>query len=526
MSLKKLLIIISFLIVLCLASGYVFAQDEQLEETYPAFPGSPKIISYLPNYIRYAYMFIVISGGLLALGSLIMGGMRYITSAGNPSIMNDAKSQIISAFIGLVVLLGSYIVLGEISPETLELNPPTLTAAGQGIIIYTDDNCGDGSNSLPGQGKPLQDIRYLRVESAARVGDEDFGVAFPVGSFYTFNSSEEITIEFYSNNDCRTGFIRRIPDDNLSNFGAKECINPGNTIQPVKCVKIIWHKPGVYLYTYEDGNPKEMVPAGETFKIYQNSVGGLPNSLNDKVRSIALVHEKGTQYGVVLTNTPKTGLRDKDRGWAHVYIPQNESEEVTLFNTANKDVGSLILFKLNRDAVSSDITICRNADCLWQENHPAAVTFSWDGHWEREEADGSKTTGDDGLDEITGLPADIVRGVSIGRTAGGAMPESTDFDGLWWDGDPDEAIVQDGAHNIAFLGGKGGRGMSALTFDRPNASYLAILYDRRDGATDGSVNNNVLCPNGDALIRMSNAPDLSMNYYDNVTGSILLIKIK
>lgn len=524
MPLKKLLIIISLLIVVCTASGYVFAQDEQLEQTYPAFPGTPKVINYLPNYIRYAYMFIVMAGGLLALGSLIMGGMRYITSAGNPAIMSDAKGQIISAFIGLVVLLGSYILLGEISPDTLELNPPTLTAAGQGIIIYTDDNCGDGSNSLPGQGKPLGDIRYLRVESAARVGDEDFGVAFPVGSFYTFNSSDDFTIEFYGNNDCRTGFIRRIPDGSLTGFGAKQCINPGATIQPVKCVKLIWHKPGIYLYTYKDGNPEEMVPAGETFEIYNTSVGGLPNSLDDKVQSIALVHPgNGIQYGAVLHNRPKTGLVNKQRGWAHVYLPQSESEEVTLLNTANKDVGSITLFRLNRDAVSSKITICRNADCLWQENHPAAVTFSWDGYWERKEEDGNKTTGSDGLDEITGLPDDIVRGVSVGYP-----PLDTDFDGLWWDDDINQAEIYDGDSSLPFASAVGvnPKGMSDITFDRLNASYLAILYDRRDAATNKSVKNSVFCPGDNALITMSSTPDLSMNHYDNFTGSILLIKIK
>jgi len=246
---KKLLIFLLLAITIFWGFNWAIAQDDVLEVTYPAIPKAPDIISYLPNYIKYIYMFIVISGGLLALSVLILGGMKYIGSAGNPSAMSDAKNQILSAFLGMIIILGSYIVLGEINPDTLTLEPPTVVAAGQGIIVYTDEKCGDGSDSLPEQ-KPTKNIKYLRVISQSRVGDKDFQVAFPVGSFYAFNSSKDIIIEFYSNNDCRTGFIRRLPDNNLTSFGARECINLSSTIQPVKCVKIIWHKPGVYLYTF------------------------------------------------------------------------------------------------------------------------------------------------------------------------------------------------------------------------------------------------------------------------------------
>lgn len=50
--------------------------------------------------------------GLVALFYLIIGGYKYITSAGNPETMEMAKATLTNAIIGLVVILVSYLVIG------------------------------------------------------------------------------------------------------------------------------------------------------------------------------------------------------------------------------------------------------------------------------------------------------------------------------------------------------------------------------------------------------------------------------
>ena len=530
----KTTIILLFLIVIFISiASLINAQGSStsgLEVDYPNLPGSPQFINYLPNYIKYIYVFVVVAGGLIALMSLIFGGIRYISSAGNPSVMTDARSQIFSAFLGLMILLGSYIFLYEINPDIMSLKPPSLIAAGEGIIVYTDELCGDGSDGLPGIAKPIGSIRYLRVVSESVLGDQGFNAAFSVGSFYTFTNSEDTTIEFYNNKDCRTGFVRRIPDDSLTSFDARTCVDPGAAIQGIQCIKIIWHKPGVYLYSYENGNPEERVPAGETFEIYQNSVGGFPNTLDDNVRSIALVDdaEHNIKYGAILHNTPKSGLGKRDRGWAHVFLPNSDlTTETTLYNTPNWDCSSLTIFRINEDAQDSAIQICMNAECIKQDKFPAAVTFNWGGGWEREEADGDITSGSGGLrtlGNLEGAYPGIAQGVRFINNTG------DNFDGRWWDAADGSAgvlagIINDPSNVLGMFDAMDGT--SAMTFMRPNASYIAILYDRADAITNtGWRTPGILHPDGDAYVTMTSESDLSMVEYDNVTGSILLIKIK
>jgi len=69
-----------------------------LEVSYPTLvPGvaPPRSVqTYLPNYIRYLYTGAIALGGLIAFSSLLLGGGKYLTSAGNPAQMKDARDQI------------------------------------------------------------------------------------------------------------------------------------------------------------------------------------------------------------------------------------------------------------------------------------------------------------------------------------------------------------------------------------------------------------------------------------------------
>lgn len=126
---KKLLIILVFLLLA--ASLTVSARD--LEINYPSIPGAeitPQTIegTSLPNYIKYLFSFAMIVAGLLAFAAIMSGGVRYLTSAGNPSATADAKDQIFSGVLGLIILFSSYIVLNTVNPELIAFNVPTLTA--------------------------------------------------------------------------------------------------------------------------------------------------------------------------------------------------------------------------------------------------------------------------------------------------------------------------------------------------------------------------------------------------------------
>ena len=140
---KKIFLLFSFIFILILVfSGLCLAQ-RGLEITYPEIPGLTRpttVKAILPEYIKYIFGFALIIAGLIAFGAIIYGGVRYLTSAGSPSALGDAKDQIFSAILGLVILFCSYLILTTINPQlvglTLVREPTT-----KGIIIFKDGYC-------------------------------------------------------------------------------------------------------------------------------------------------------------------------------------------------------------------------------------------------------------------------------------------------------------------------------------------------------------------------------------------------
>jgi len=99
----------------------------------------------LPEYITYIFNFALWIVGILAFGVLAFAGIKYLTSAGSPSLQKDAKDQISSALMGIIILLLSVLFLNEINPELLILSEPSVSSPGQSAsnFVFAQNN-GDG----------------------------------------------------------------------------------------------------------------------------------------------------------------------------------------------------------------------------------------------------------------------------------------------------------------------------------------------------------------------------------------------
>lgn len=104
------------------------------------FPGQPQTVADPGTYISTIYTFAVSIVGLIAFGFIIYGGIRYILSAGNPSALTDARDRIISAFIGIALLLGAYIILKEIDPRLLKLEFADIKEVSVASLNFTKIN--------------------------------------------------------------------------------------------------------------------------------------------------------------------------------------------------------------------------------------------------------------------------------------------------------------------------------------------------------------------------------------------------
>lgn len=120
---ERFLFVLFLLLIIALPLA---AKD--LEVDYPGVGGEDVSTSTtIGGYLVYLYNFAMAMAAIAGFVILIYAGFRYITSAGNPLIMKDAVSKITSAVIGLVLLLGIYLIIeflwGQAPPDPIEPEP-------------------------------------------------------------------------------------------------------------------------------------------------------------------------------------------------------------------------------------------------------------------------------------------------------------------------------------------------------------------------------------------------------------------
>lgn len=107
-----------------------------LEVLYPEIKGyRPTIIpfvTFLPHYplnllieqyIKFLYNWAIIIGVILTFLVLILNAVKFIFAGGNPLVIMEAKSGFFSAFLGLILLLGSIYILKAFRPEYALIKP-------------------------------------------------------------------------------------------------------------------------------------------------------------------------------------------------------------------------------------------------------------------------------------------------------------------------------------------------------------------------------------------------------------------
>jgi len=114
---SSILLIVIFLFFLSI--GFCFAR--RVEVPLPGLGEEPD----LPEYISTIFKLVMGIAGTIAVLALVIGAVQYMTSAGNPEAISDAKKRIFGAIFGIILLLSSYLILRTINPQLigLELTP-------------------------------------------------------------------------------------------------------------------------------------------------------------------------------------------------------------------------------------------------------------------------------------------------------------------------------------------------------------------------------------------------------------------
>lgn len=110
-------------------------------------PGIPAGGVNLSLYLVGLYDFLLSVVGIVAVLMLILGGMRYITAAGNQAAASDAKDIITNAIAGLLLAILSWVIVSEINPDVLYIKKPSSEFAGS---LVTDlGQCGTYDPAVP-----------------------------------------------------------------------------------------------------------------------------------------------------------------------------------------------------------------------------------------------------------------------------------------------------------------------------------------------------------------------------------------
>ncbi len=562
-----LLLAISFLLVKNL--NIARAENKQtLEIVYPKLvkdvepPTSIK--TYLPRYIQYVYTFAIVCGGIIALMALILGGFKYLSSAGNPAAMSDAKDQIFSGIIGLVVMLGAYIFLNELNPRITELRIPSVMGARRGIIAYNVADCaGLGvGGGVPELGELPKNVNYQAIESSLPLKEPDNKPSgapkgWKVGSIYSFHKGSELSVYLYENDECKGD-----AKDQVKNIEKGECVNVDSTSENIRCVRLIWRLPGVWVFGYEWGNPLE---PGRNFNAgggasslnhpyahYQVTQEGLPPKLNNKVHSIGLVRETGGKesidYGVILHNL--TGGFMQNKGWSQVLLPSSDARDVTVYNISSqgdaRSVSSITIFNIPREGAGDEqFVLCRNPRCdpEWDEKNKKYVYPQLKIRWGK---------GDVKLDDITSAGCG-------GGTASGQAINSNDSKAVIaspssWGGKPkcewsniiggakilggvgmvgaitkewkneDGSSLKDLSPRIREISLGKAAGVSAI-YMPVDPQYIALLYDRREDP-EKLIQSSATDFRSSAAVVHGDLADLTTIRWNDRTAVLVAVRVK
>lgn len=96
----------------------------RIEVAIPGFPKDTEMTAdgaLLGKVINGFYNYMVWLAGILAVIVIMVAGFQWVTAAGNQSKIGEAKERITSAVIGLVLALGSYLLLYTINPKLIEI---------------------------------------------------------------------------------------------------------------------------------------------------------------------------------------------------------------------------------------------------------------------------------------------------------------------------------------------------------------------------------------------------------------------
>lgn len=156
--------------------SHCFAVDEPVKLTVAL--GEFGFVQGIGGYINAFYRWILGAAALFAVIMIMVGAVQYMMSGGSSHGVGEARKRIFGALIGLVILLGAYLILNTVNPQLLTLKLPQIPkvrgietpSAGNSCDSYADR--GYTIKPQPAQGKCGVEGEIVRGPSGETLSGE------------------------------------------------------------------------------------------------------------------------------------------------------------------------------------------------------------------------------------------------------------------------------------------------------------------------------------------------------------------
>ena len=141
------------------------------------------------QYIRAVFVYFIWIVGVLAVVMVIYGGIKWVAAAGNPGRINDARDQVNSAIIGLIIALTSVLLLTIINPNLTSFSGLTIKPISPKVREFSEQLV-DTVGSFPSctatsvSGSPTTACSRFGCDSALNGWVNNAAKKYGVGAIY------------------------------------------------------------------------------------------------------------------------------------------------------------------------------------------------------------------------------------------------------------------------------------------------------------------------------------------------------
>ena len=327
---KKISLAFLLLFFLVFLFGSFCLAQKQLEVVYPQVPGAETPTTTktaLPEYLKYVFTFAIMVSGLLAFGALIYGGFSYLTSAGDPSKMKEGQDQIMAGFLGLIIILSSYLILNTINPQLVILGKLPIESGKGGIKIHTLANCQEDE----------QNPSLMVNQSMADLTDPKLNWGLDgkkITSIKFLGAPGSLTVALLEGKDFG-------PPGILVDYPVGDT-QPCKSVTPktYKSISLDWHIPGAYLYSSNNCTGNK---SGVDYVIFQSDSATLPD-FDNRTNSIKFIYgdkdpdsnEYKIKYAAI--------LHEKENFMGEARLYDQEQGDANCQNVSSLSVSSITVY--------------------------------------------------------------------------------------------------------------------------------------------------------------------------------------